>query len=333
MVKQEQIIRFSIVVPVYNGEHFLRRCVESICCDLGNDWELILVDDGSTDRSGLICRQLAQEDRRIQVVHQRNMGPGGARNAGCQLARGEYIWFVDCDDEIEPGALTCLRSACERHHADVFSFDYVADSGKKQCRISVGIGEENVPFSLKERPWFLCSAPAVWLRVWKRSLFEEHGIMFPEGVFYGEDLLTSVKLLTLADSIVLLHRPLYCHQNQPCSLMNQASECRNFDMVGVFSELLGWFGEKEIREVYNPQLYALAVEHLLLAASVRIAKCNPVSPFLEEIRQFIDEHFPEWKTCTYVRQLPSSKKAALYLVSRRYYRVLGFLFRLKGRLI
>ena len=324
-------MRFSIIVPVYNAEAFLTGCVESVCRDAGSDWELILVNDGSTDGSGALCQRLAEQDPRIWVIHQQNLGPGGARNTGLHQARGEYIWFVDSDDHIAPGALEVLRRACDRQEADLYSFDYFADSGKGPLQpVRAGDGPENTPFTLREHPEFLRSMPATWMRLWKRSLFVENGISFPDRAFYGEDLRTSVKLFAAAQSIVLLHEPLYCYLDRPGSLMNQASESRNRHMLDAFEDIADWFSGRGILDTYRPQLTDLTVEHLLMATTVRVAKANPTSPFLAEIRQFTDAHYPAWKTCDYVKNLTGSKKLALFLVEHRFYRVLQLLFRLKG---
>lgn len=324
-------MRFSIIIPIYNAEKYLPGCVASICEDPGNDWELILVNDGSTDRSGVLCQNLAADDRRIAVIHQPNLGPGGARNTGLRHARGEYVWFVDSDDGVLADALECLRDACNRFGTDIISFDYLADEVTgRLCPVEANIGAENVPFSLKEQPEFLRSMPAVWLRIWKRSLFTDHFIEFPNQAFYGEDLQTSVKLFAAAKSIVILHSPLYRHCDRPDSLMNQASESRNRHMLAAFADVTQWFEEKGLRSLCQEQLSALAVEHLLLATTVRVAKGNPVSPFLPEIRQFIEVNYPDWKNCRYVRQLSGPKRLALFLVEHRYYRVLQILFRLKG---
>ena len=93
---------FSIIVPVYNTEQFLDKCVSSILAQTYNDFELILVDDGSPDNCSQICDKYAQSDSRIKVIHKKNSGVSSARNLGISVARGTYIWFVDSDDYIEP---------------------------------------------------------------------------------------------------------------------------------------------------------------------------------------------------------------------------------------
>ena len=325
------MIQFSIIVPVYNAGDYLAECVASVCRDKNRDWELILVNDGSTDGSGKLCQELAAKDSRIWVIHQQNMGPGGARNTGLHQARGEYIWFVDSDDGIVPGALELLRRAVEQFHADIYSFDFLVDRGKGQRqRVEAVTGPENRPFTLAEVPEVLRCRPATWLRLWKRSLFEKNGITFPERAFYGEDLQTTVKLFACAKSIVMLRKPLYSYLDRPGSLMNQASEQRNRHMLTAMEDITRWFEERQLRERYEPQLCGMAVEHLLLATTVRVAKANPHAPLLEEIRQFMDTRYPGWESCDYARSLTGNKKLALKLVCSRKFRTLQVLFRLKG---
>ena len=92
----------SIIIPVFNGENYLRQCIDSVISQTYKEWELILIDDGSTDQSPDICNAYATEDKRIKVIHQRNSGQATARNNGLALAKGEYISFIDCDDWLEP---------------------------------------------------------------------------------------------------------------------------------------------------------------------------------------------------------------------------------------
>lgn len=102
---------FSIIVPVYKVEKYLERCVESIINQTFEDFELILIDDGSPDRCGAICDEYAAEDERIKVIHQKNQGVSVARNAGLDVATGDYICFVDSDDWIE---LDCLKTVYDK---------------------------------------------------------------------------------------------------------------------------------------------------------------------------------------------------------------------------
>ena len=100
--------KVTVIVPVYNVEQYLRRCIDSILAQTFGDLELILVDDGSADSSGVICDAYAEKDSRVKVIHQKNSGVSAARNTGLDAAEGEYIAFVDSDDHVDPDYLAAL---------------------------------------------------------------------------------------------------------------------------------------------------------------------------------------------------------------------------------
>ena len=111
--------KLSVIVPVYNTEKYLRECIDSILAQTFTDFELILVDDGSTDGSGVLCDSLAQTDDRIRVIHKENGGLSDARNAGLVQAKGTWLLFVDGDDYVEPDAMAHMQSLLEQHHAQI----------------------------------------------------------------------------------------------------------------------------------------------------------------------------------------------------------------------
>lgn len=321
----------SIIIPVYNAETFLNHCLDSVLRDPGRDFELILVDDGSNDGSLALCRDAAARDDRVRVHHQENRGPGGARNAGLELARGEYLFFVDSDDRLAPDALEVLRRAIREYRTDIVSFDYFSDDGSGELiPVRANLGPRSVSFRLEEHPEFLNSMPATWARLWRRRLFADSGIRYPDRAFYGEDLQTSCKLFALATSIVILDDYLYCYLDRPGSLMNTASPQRNRSMLDAFRSLTEWYIGHGLRRRYDPQLCALAVEHLLMATTVRVCRVSPGDPLLEEIRCFMTEYYPRWRESAFVEQLSGLRRLALWLIDHRRYRLLGLLFRLKG---
>lgn len=324
-------MKLSIIIPVYNAEAFLHNAVESVCADPGDDWELILVNDGSRDGSGQLCDSYAARDSRIRVIHQQNRGPGGARNTGLENAGGEYLFFVDSDDALNPGALDVIRQALGKWEPDILTFDYLADDGEGHLiPRTANFAPEGTPFRLEEHPKFLNSMPATWARVWKRSLYINNGIRYPDRAFYGEDLQTSGKLFALAESIAYLPECLYRYLDRPGSLMNTADPERNRHMLTAVGDLLDWYENRGLRAKFEEQLCEIAIEHLLMAATVRVAKANPEAALLTEIQQFMERRFPEWKQNPSVGNMPLLRRFALYLIEHRHYRTLGWLFRMKG---
>ena len=118
-----QSVKISVVIPVYNVEKYLQECVNSVLRQTYTDFEVILVDDGSTDSGGRICDDYAQKDPRVRVIHQANGGLSVARNTGLRAAQGKYVYFLDSDDYIEDHTLEALIFLAEKESADIVFFD------------------------------------------------------------------------------------------------------------------------------------------------------------------------------------------------------------------
>lgn len=188
----------SIIVPVYNVESYLEQCIDSILAQTYKNLEIILVDDGSTDRSGEICDRYAEQDSRIRVVHQVNNGSSRARNAGLEICHGDYLGFIDGDDYVAPDMYRILLDNLRREDADISVCDsyavfpdhieisehenvFFAFSGKKAAE-SLFIRNKTFSGGVKR---------VVWNKLYRRSVFfSENGdcVVFPEKKeSYGED--------------------------------------------------------------------------------------------------------------------------------------------------
>lgn len=320
----------SIIIPVYNTKDYLRKCVGSVlACDC-SDCEILLIDDGSTDgASGALCDRLAEETPEIvRVIHQQNQGLGGARNTGIGEARGEYLFFIDSDDAIVPGALELLKKEIARTHADIISFDLLADhgSGTRQPVGANAFAAEQ-PFTLAERPEYMLSLPSACSRIWKKSLFVQSGIRFPERVWY-EDIRTTVKLYALAEGIVSLKDGLYVYFSRGGSIMRSANVDRNREIIDAFEDLLGWYREKGLLEQYRPFLCRLCLEHLYLSASVRVLRCQHRHPLLQELADYMQQAFPDYRE-TDLSYLPGARRLVYRLLEKRRYALIALLFKLR----
>ena len=323
-------MRFSIIIPVYNVADYLRGSIDSVLANDCSDAEIILVDDGATDG---ICPGICDEYGKkypdlIRVIHQQNKGLGGARNTGMAQAKGEYLFFVDSDDTLTPDALDVLRKAVEQTHADIYSFPYTAhdEQGKESHLATSAIFPS--PFTLAEHPDFLLSLPVAGARLWKKSLFDRSGIRFPEKAWY-EDIRTSMKLFALADSIVTLETPIYRYLQRQGSIMHSANLARNREILDAFDDLQSWFRDNGLLDRYRPELTRLAVDHILLAATVRVARVDPKHPLLQEFEAYMAKYFPDYGTNPYLPQLPMLHKLLVILIRNRRYGMVKLLFRLK----
>ncbi|MDR0965158.1 MAG: glycosyltransferase [Myxococcales bacterium] len=209
----------SVILPIYNVAKYLRKSLGCLMTQTFRDFDVILVDDESSDESGNICDEHAARDLRFRVIHQKNKGPGGARNAGIDSARGKYILFLDPDDWYETDMLERLWDTAMAHRSDIvvgaFMIEDVLFDGKS---ISLNrLDSQDVSprlFSIGEALRFLeeCSAfDVVWGRLYKRELFGKgkQKIRFDEGLRKGEDCLFNLNVFPKAKTVSWLPKPLY----------------------------------------------------------------------------------------------------------------------------
>lgn len=205
----------SVIIPVYNVEDFLETCVNSVINQSVKDIEIILVNDGSNDSSGIISNSLAALDNRIKVVHKKNKGPSSARNTGIQLAKGEYISFIDSDDWIEPLFLERLYSLASKNNADIVNTGITVEFLKENKVETIRYNEE---ICLKDKAKFglffmelhklkLSNYPVT--RLFKRTFLLENKILFETGIHVGEDLIFNLEAFKCANSICINNLALY----------------------------------------------------------------------------------------------------------------------------
>ncbi len=320
----------SVIVPVYRVEDYLPGCVASILANDTASCEIILVDDGSDDGCGKLCDDYAAaRPDLIRVIHQENGGLGAARNTGIAAAKGDWLLFVDSDDKLTSDALAVLKQAAREGDAEIYAFGFRADNGSDPPTPQPNLWQGRGPFRLADAPDYLLELPSAWMRLWRRSLFVENGITYPSRVWY-EDIRTTTKLLALASGIRVLPEHLYDYLSRPGSIMNSAKLSRNREILDAMDDILSWYRAEGLYDQYEAELCALTVQHVLLAASVRVARADPASPLLAEFAAYTQEHFPRWRENRYLPRLPRLKRLALKLVEGRHYRLLRLLFRLKG---
>ena len=322
-------MRFSVIVPVYNVEDYLETCVASVIAQTCQDYELILVDDGSTDQSGAMCDRLARQYH-CRVIHQANGGLGAARNTGIEAARGDYLVFLDSDDFLSPDTLQGLSEEMDRVPADIYTFGFVTSDGAKDLAPFVDDLPYHQPLTLREHPELLLALPNAWTRVVRRSLFLSSGIRFPSRVWY-EDIRTTPKLSALAGSIVVLPNTWYHYVQREGSITRNTNLARNHEIIDAFEDLLGWYRAQGLFDQYAPQLERLCIDHVYLAASVRVLRVDPAHPLLKEFRDYLRKNFPDYQKNPLLGELPRSKHLAYTLLEGKHYRLLKLLFSLKDK--
>ena len=212
----------SIVIPIYNVEEFLRECVDSVLAQAYRNIEVILVDDGSPDQCPEICDRYAEQDSRIQVIHQANSGLSGARNAGIKQAKGKYIAFVDSDDSIKPDFIKKLYAAIVKNRADIavsaFENQKLEESSLNAIDAvrRILIEQQNLDI-------------VAWNKLYKRSLFTEQGIAYPVGK-NNEDTLTTYKLYAAAQKVCYIPDCLYNYRTREDSIVHSTKKLKQLEM-------------------------------------------------------------------------------------------------------
>lgn len=247
----------SVIVPVYKVEKYISRCIESVIAQEYDDWELILVDDCSPDRSGEICDEYAQKDSRIRVIHQENQGVSAARNRGIEEARGEYICFIDSDDYVTSQYLRDFTPADEvdfelqgmtlvyeeetfRNHEKRPNLELLSDV--------IGLLEsDNQILDLLNGP---CC------KLFKKNIIRDNSLSFPQELSYGEDSIFVLSYLTHCKRKIHLipsSNYFYTHEKTSSSLSSKHHD--GFKLYKSVCEDFSWYRNLEYKHKYVPQTY------------------------------------------------------------------------------
>ena len=269
----------SIIVPVYNTEKYLRRCMDSIMNQTLQDIEIIIVDDGSRENCAALCDEIAKTDSRIKVVHKKNAGPGLARNSGIEIATGEYIGFVDSDDYIERTMYEALYNAAKKNNADLclsgtcfVGGNMFSESGAETKKEYF---EEETVFKKEDMKKLLLGivgalphepddsryGVSVWKNIFKTSVIREKGIRFlSEREILSEDTLFMIDYIKAAESAVGVQGAYYCYCRNEDSISKSYKKDR-FEKCIVFLDAL----EKRIADVAKKDEYGIYLDRLVQA--------------------------------------------------------------------
>lgn len=256
------MLPLTIILPVYNAEAYLDRCVQSILAQTISDFELILIDDGSPDRCRAMCDAYAEKDPRIRVIHQKNAGQAAARNRALDIAQGEFFGFVDSDDYVHPQAFEILLKNAKEHHAQISVSGYRAVTGLVPHPTLGEIssrswnGKEFLRHCLidgvDKKPWVL------WDKIFHRDCFKT--LRFPEGRIY-EDNAVVYRAIYEAKTIADCDAKLYYYFFNESSTVNQSFKLKHLDWLKVLEEMIPYFEEKQdqilVDKLNKSYLYAL----------------------------------------------------------------------------
>ena len=250
----------SIITPVYQVEQYLPQCLDSILAQTYPHWELILVDDGSKDRSGEICDEYAKKDGRIRVIHTENRGAGAARNTGFAHATGEYVVFVDSDDYISENMIERLYMTIHKSKYDlvVCNFLRAYPDGKNDFTTQFPdmeiSGREVLAHWKTQKNYGLWTVP--WSKIIRKSILDQ--VKFPEGKYF-EDEFFSDQLFLRCDRVRVIPDSLYVNRVRTSSTMNSQKTRNYLDLIDAFQARIELYLEQSlpVDEVYKILIYLL----------------------------------------------------------------------------
>jgi CDP-glycerol glycerophosphotransferase (TagB/SpsB family)/glycosyltransferase involved in cell wall biosynthesis len=290
--------RFSIIIPCFKVQGFLRECLDSVLGQSFRDIEVIAVDDRSPDGCGAILDACAARDERLRVVHlTENVGLGRARNAGMPYATGDYLFFLDSDDTLTPGALRAMADRLEEAgDPDVLVFDYARTywwgGTRRNVLAHVLAGAREGTFTAAERPEVLDLLMVVWNKVYRRDFVEREGFAFPPG--YYEDTPWTFPVLLSAGRIAALDRIcLYYRQRRRGSILSTTSR-RHFDVHEQYERVFAFVDSRPELAGWRPHLHAKMGEHCLdiLAKPDRLPPSDK-GEFFRRTAEMFRRHRPE----------------------------------------
>jgi glycosyltransferase involved in cell wall biosynthesis len=313
----------SIIIPIYNVEAYLDACVESVRKQTYPNLEILLIEDGSPDRCGEMCDAYAREDERIRVIHKKNEGLSATRNLGIQLAKGEYLLFVDSDDYIDKGLVERILELAQEKKADIVMFDYVSveQDGTLSERFSMPLPEEEV-ICAEQIPSLIQVSCSAWNKMYRTQFLRDSGVDFPVGYIY-EDMGTVPKWLVLAKRVVYTRRVLYYYRKRETSIMHSQAFEKNYpNRTAMLEGLFSFFEERNLLQQYRDELEYLMFEHAYYVPSKEVLYHHGKWENLKEYRTYALSRCPKLARNPYLKKMPRKERFLWFLLRIRAYPIM-----------
>lgn len=300
----------SVIIPIYNVEKYLRNCLDSLLIQTFTDFEVLLIDDGSSDDSGAICDEYVEKDRRVKVVHQKNQGVSAARQQGLDMAQGKYIAFIDPDDFVLPHFLFEMITSAENHNADLVWCDYTEQHRQgatlHSCKQDSLTNQELLKNILEGK-----FSAVLWNKIYKMSIIKQFGICFDKSLETAEDILFVSKYLCHVKRVGYIPQSLYNY-----NMVNENSAINKFDVLRFktdYAVMLNSLTLSLKAEGLNQELFPSLVRCMFY--------CKDIYAFDSRYRDFnkYRSMFPEVDNhLSILKSLPFFRKWALLCIQKKW---------------
>ncbi len=315
--------KVSVIIPVYNVENYLRKCLNSLVNQTLKDIEIIVVNDGTLDNSQEIIDEYVKKyPKKVVSIIQENGGQGAARNTGLLHAKGEYIGYVDSDDYVEENMYEELYKKAKEEDSDIVI-----------CGNNVV--KENYEFLSKEDvdKEFLLGKMAVWNKIYKKNIIVDNKIQFRSKVWY-EDLDFTMKVYFSSKKISYVDKPLYNYLLREGSTMNNNNIKRNLELIEAFDSLIDYCKDKKIYNKAKDEIEFLCIYHMYIFATTRVLNTNnkykDKIEIINKFKNYINSNFPNFKQNKYLYLLPKRRKLIYNLINSKFYCIIIALFKIKN---
>lgn len=321
------MVKVSVVVPVYNVEKYIGKCMRSLTNQTLQDIEIIIVNDGSTDGSIDIVKEYAKDNPRIKIYNKENGGLSDARNYGLKKATGKYIAFLDSDDYITTDCYETMYEKAIKERSDLVECNFYWAYPKTERRVKA---KEDIGEKYSDKNEMIEKARVVaWNKLYKKELLDRTGIEFPRGLRY-EDIEFFYKLVPYIEGVSFIKKPMIYYVQRKSSIANTQNE-KTKDIFEVFEHVFEYYKEHQIYDKYKEVLEYTYARVLLCSSFKRIVKIKDKKirkKLLNETWVKLNEKFPYWKNNKILNTNLNSKKRYMQSINRTTYRIYALLFRI-----
>ena len=323
------MLKLSIIIPVYNVEKYLSKCLDSVIYPDIADYEIIVVNDGSTDSSPEIAENYARRyPQLIKLINKENGGLGSARNAGIAHAQGEFLVFLDSDDCLSPNAVEEMLDSLQLNF-DIAIYDYISvNEYDRELSRSIGC-EKQGSFSFSDYPEILFAPPSACNKIFKKSLFIENNIVFPTQIWF-EDLATIPRLFLHCNKISNLAKPWYKYLQRSGSITNSKNPQRNSEIITVCNMVIEYYKKNNQYEKYRYELEYMLAYNELITSTTRVNLADRKSAVQDELLEFFIDNVPDFKDNPYIHSMPAKLKLLMKLILKKYRLSINLLMRLNN---
>ena len=312
----KDVTKVSIIVPVYNVEKYIDKCLDSLVNQTLKDIQIIIVNDGSKDDSIKIIKEYQEKyGNKIKYLEKENGGLSDARNYGIPYAEGEYIAFLDSDDYIEKNAYEEMYNIAKKEEADMVECDFYWEYPNKR--------KEDIGIRYFDKKEMITNIRVVaWNKLIKREIINENKILFPKGYRY-EDVEFTYKLIPHLNKVKFLEKPCIHYIQRDNSIANTQNE-RTKEIFDVLENVINYYKENGIYVKYKEELEYIYTRFLLCSSLLRMVKIkdkNVKSYLLDETWSKLNEKFPQWKKNKILKGKRNSKNIYMKTVNKFTYKI------------